>query len=228
MAMELDQIVPFGRTGAEYECMFNLTAEDMQQRILDCGAGPASFNAEWTAEGGSIISIDPIYRFTAGQIRQRFEAVVDDIIAQVDATPNDWVWSYHRDSQDLRRNRSQALARFLADYEAGRRDRRYCAGELPQLPLADQSADLALCSHLLFLYSDHLDLEFHRQAVQELCRVAREVRIFPLLTLDLRYSPYVEPIQAQLVADGWQTHIETVSYEFQRGGNQMLRIVQQA
>jgi hypothetical protein len=38
MAMELDQIVPFGRTGKEYERMFNLTAQDLQQRILGCGA----------------------------------------------------------------------------------------------------------------------------------------------------------------------------------------------
>ena len=46
-------------------------------------------------------------------------------------------------------------------------------------PLADDSFDLALCSHLLFLYTDHLDAAFHIAAVQELLRVAGEVRIFP-------------------------------------------------
>ncbi|MAD80187.1 MAG: SAM-dependent methyltransferase, partial [Planctomycetaceae bacterium] len=31
--------------------------------------GPASFNAELTARGGSIVSCDPIYEFTADEIR---------------------------------------------------------------------------------------------------------------------------------------------------------------
>ena len=58
----------------------------------------------------------------------------------------------------------------------------------------------------------------------ELLRVAREVRIFPLLQLGATPSPHVEP----LVAEFGQNHrveIVPVDYEFQRGGNRMLRIV---
>ena len=47
---------------------------------------------------------------------------------------------------------------------------------------------MALCSHLLFLYSDHLDAAFHRAAIRDLCRVAGEVRIFPLLALGGRVA----------------------------------------
>jgi hypothetical protein len=83
---------------------------------------------------------------------------------------------------------------------------------------------LALVSHLLFLYSDQLDFNFHQSAVEELLRVAREVRIFPLLTLEQKPSPHVGPIHTHLTGRGWRAEIAVVPYEFQRGGNEMLRI----
>src|ERR1051325_2656025 len=141
--------------------MFNLSAGDCRGRILGCGDGPASFNAEMAAGGHEVISIDPIYGFTGPQIRQRFEETVDRIIDQVKATPDDWVWGYHRDADDLRENRRRALETFLADYGAGRRAGRYLPASLPRLPFADGAFGLALCSHLLFLYSDLLDSRFH-------------------------------------------------------------------
>jgi hypothetical protein len=42
----------------------------------------------------------------------------------------------------------------------------------------------------------------HRAAVEELLRVAREVRNFPLLTLDRKPSPHVEPIRTQVAGRG--------------------------
>ena len=62
------------------------------------------------------------------------------------------------------------------------------------------------------------------KAVQDLCRVAREVRIFPLLALGSRPSPYVDTIVEAARNSGCDVSIEMVPYEFQRGGNQMMRI----
>jgi len=90
----------------------------------------------------------------------------------------------------------------------------------------DGAFDIALCSHFLFLYSDRLSLEFHRESIIQLCRIANDVRIFPLIDLDLRPSPYVQPIVRSLEKDGFTASIERVPYEFQRGGNEMLRITQ--
>ena len=106
-------------------------------------------------------------RFPVPEIRQRFEAVSDSMLAQVRATPEDWTWSYHRDPDDLLANRRAALEKFLADYENGRRAGRYLAGELPRLPLASGTFGLAVCSHLLFLYSDLLTEDFHIRAARE-------------------------------------------------------------
>ena len=55
-------MVPWGRSLHEYRKMFALTPEDLRGRILDCGAGPASFNAEATAAGHRIASCNPLYR----------------------------------------------------------------------------------------------------------------------------------------------------------------------
>jgi hypothetical protein len=57
-----------------------------------------------------------------------------------------------------------------------------------------------------------------------MCRVAAEVRIFPLLALGGARSPLVDLCAAELHDSGFSVAIETVPYEFQRGGNQMMRI----
>ena len=146
------------------------------------------------------------------------------MMAQVRATPEDWTWGYHRDPDNLCANRRLALERFLADYDDGRQ-----AG-----PLRHGRAALAALQvgrvwprglfYLLFLYSDLLAEDFHIRAVAELCRVAKEVRIFPLLTLSRRPSPYLAAVQSALRSQGWLSEVVRVDYELQRGGNEMLRV----
>lgn len=224
MAVQFDQIVPWGRLRREYELMFRLTADDLSTGVLDCGGGPASFAAETSASGYRVVSVDPIYRFSGVDIRSRFDATADSMLAQMRKTPNDWIWSFHRNIDDLLANRRAALETFLGDYEPGLRERRYIVGELPALPFESGSFGIAVCSHLLFLYSDLLSVEFHIRSLRELCRVAREVRIFPLLSLGCKPSPHIEAVRSAIEADGWLTEIVRVDYELQRGGDQMLRV----
>src|SRR5690348_10069610 len=194
MSVRLDQIVPWGRSFDEYRLMFDLGDRELAQTILGCGDGPASFNAELTRRGGRVISCDPIYIFEGSQIRSRFEAGAEVILSQVRRHPHNYVWTYHRDPDDLLRNRQAALDAFLADYPAGLLQGRYVVGALPALPFGDDQFDLALCSHLLFLYSELLPLQFHVASVEELCRVAHEVRIFPLTGLDCELSPHLQAV----------------------------------
>ncbi len=226
--MRLDSVVPFGRSLDEYCKMFNLSPQDLGLSLLSVADGPASFNAEMLALGHRVISIDPIYRFDAAAIERQFYAVCDNIIDQVKATPENWVWSYHSSPEHLRQNRISVLRQFVADYPAGRMQGRYLTGELPVLNCADSSYDLALCSHFLFLYSDLFDYAFHTQSVLELLRVAREVRIFPLITLSQEQSPHLAPLLNDLSRSGHAVRIETVSYQLQKGGNTMLRIYPQS
>ena len=90
--------------------------------------------------------------------------------------------------------------------------------------MADRSFDLVLCSHLRFLYDHRLDLAFHTAALLEMLRVGLEARIFPLLDLSGKPSALVAPVAERLRGIGFRVSLEKVGYEFQKGGNHMLKI----
>jgi hypothetical protein len=226
--MRLDAVIPWGRSSAEYRRMFALTGDDLAGTILGCGDGPASFNAEETALGHRVLSCDPLYAHSAGEIERRVEDCFDVVMAQVKRDPGGFVWTHFRDPDHLGECRLAAMRRFLADFDRGKREGRYVAAALPRLPFAAGRFSLAVVSHLLFLYSGQLDLDFHVAAVEELLRVAGEVRVFPLLTLERRWSPCVEPVRGHLERAGFAAEVVAVDYEFQRAeghaGNRMLRV----
>jgi hypothetical protein len=220
----LDQVVPWGRSFDEYRRMFALTEVDLRLRIVGCGDGPASFNAGATRRGTKVVSFDPIYLWEEAQIRDRIAATYDEILDQTRRNADEFVWDSIRSVEELGRVRMAAMQAFLDDYGPGKVERRYVAAELPALPVADASFDLALCSHFLFLYTNQLGEAFHRSAIHEMCRVAADVRIFPLLALGGRRSPFVDQTVHDLRNSAAEVSIENVPYEFQRGGNQMMRI----
>jgi hypothetical protein len=226
--MELREIVPWGRSFEEYRRMFGLSGDDLAGRILGCGDGPASFNAESTAAGHAVVSCDPIYTFAAEEIRRRVEETYETILSQGRLHPERFVWDFFRDADDLGRHRLAAMQRFLDDFERGRREGRYVVASLPKLPFADGEFRLALVSHLLFLYSDHLDQALHVESALELLRVADEIRIFPLLTLERSWSPHVEPVRSAMEAAGYAVKIVAVPYEFQRAEGQAGRLMMRA
>jgi hypothetical protein len=221
----LDQVVPWGRSFDEYRQMFGLSNTDLDTYdILGCADGPSGFNAEATRRGVTVISCDPIYQFTTVELRGRIAAVYDQILEQTRRNMDEFVWSTIKTVDELGRVRMEAMRSFLDDYDAGRAEGRYVEGALPSLPFGDGAFGLALCSHFLFLYTEQLGEEFHRAAIRELCRVAREVRIFPLLALGGQRSPFVRAAIDEARAAGHDAVIEPVPYEFQRGGNEMMKV----
>lgn len=224
MSFQLEKVVPWGRSYDEYVAMFALDGDDLGKRILGCGDGPASFNATLTNRGGSVVSIDPIYRFTAVEIAGRIDETHDIVMEQARQNVDEFVWTNIRSIEELGEVRMSAMRAFLADYPLGKNAGRYIHAELPHLPFADGAFDLALCSHFLFLYSEHIDKALHMRSLRELCRVAGEVRIFPVLELGSIRSRHIDVVAAELSWEGFQVSIEWVAYEFQKGGNEMLRL----
>jgi SAM-dependent methyltransferase len=220
----LDRVVPWGRSFEEYRLMFSLSELDLSSRILGCGDGPASFNAEAARRGARVVSVDPLYQWTPDQIRERIAATYDEIIDQTRRNADEFVWTSIPSIEDLGRRRLAAMEDFLADFPVGTAQGRYVAAALPALPFDDGAFDLGLSSHLLFLYTSQLGREFHRAAVGDMCRVCREVRIFPLLALGAVPSPLVRDVADDRISAGCTVTIEDVPYEFQRGGNRMMRI----
>jgi hypothetical protein len=138
--------------------MFALTEADLATRILGCGEGPASFNAEATRRGARVVSCDPIYQFDAAQIRRRIDETAAEVLEQARQNAHEFVWNdVIPDIETLKRVRMAAMTAFLDDYEPGLREGRYANAGLPSLPFADGAFDLALCSHFLFLYSQQHD-----------------------------------------------------------------------
>jgi len=220
----LADVVPWGRGFGEYVRMFALSDADLAGRILGCGDGPAAFNAGATRRGAQVVSLDPLYGSERLDIAARIDATFDDMLSETRRNESEFVWTTIRSVDELGETRRAAMQAFLDDYDAGRAEGRYVEGGLPETPFEDASFDLALCGHFLFLYSAHRDLDFHLASIREMCRVAREVRIFPLLALGAVPSPFVEPCRDALAGAGHLVTIETVPYEFQRGGNRMMRI----
>jgi len=209
--MQLAEIVPWGRSFDEYRAMLALSDTDLDRRMLGCGDGPAAFNAEARVRGAAVVSVDPIYAFDAAAIAERIAAVRPQIEAGLRAAPERYLWTHFNTVDALVRTRLAAMERFLADYSSPGpnpgclHSGRYVAAALPRLPFVDGAFDLALVSHLLFTYSEHLGAEGHRAAIIELMRVAREVRIYPLVTLGGEPSPHLEAGMALADAGGWNS-----------------------
>jgi len=221
--VELSEVVPWGRTFGEYREMFSLTNDDLGKKILGCGDGPASFNAELSSKGGNVTSIDPIYRFSPSQIRSRIEEVYPQVMGQVSKNYTDYVWNVITSVEDLGKVRMEAMCVFLRDYKNKQQSGRYINASLPTLPFEDDEFELALCSHYLFLYSDHVNLSEHIQSMKELCRVAKEVRVYPLLSINTNEeSPHLHPVMAELEKNGISLSLVSVKYEFQKGATKML------
>jgi SAM-dependent methyltransferase len=202
--------------------MFALTPDDLSGRILDCASGPGSFNAELSAEGRKIISCDPLYRFTADEIHSRIDAAYDTMLSNVRAASDEFVWREFASPENLGEARMAAMETFLADFPLGTAEGRYLERSLPHLGFREGEFDLALSSHFLFTYSDRLSIEFHVAAIEEMCRVAAEVRVFPLMRSYGGRSPRLEPVMDNLRGRGYRAEVRRVPYEFQRGGDKML------
>jgi hypothetical protein len=176
------------------------------------------------ARGHRVVSANPLYRTNAAAIAAAVEAARPKLRAGLERARHRVVWRRHASPEALEAERMAVLARFLADWPDGRRDGRYVAAALPRLPFAAGAFALALSSHFLSTYSDHLGEAFHVDAVAELLRVAAEVRIFPLLDLNGRPSRHLRAVMGALDRLGAAWAVRKVAYEFQRGRDRMLAI----
>ena len=220
--MELKNVVPWGRTLEEYKEIFSLTEVDLKKSILGCGDGPASFNAELSAQGGKVVSIDPTYRFSTEQLQSRISEVYDEIIPQMHLNKEKYIWGNIPSVEVLGNIRMSAMNKFITDYDIGKEEDRYIEASLPNLEFKDKQFDLSLCSHFLFLYSEQVSRDEHIKYLKELCRVAKEVRVYPLVALNGVVSPHLNEVISELKKLNITASLDDVKYQFQKGATQML------
>lgn len=223
MAFELKNVVPWGRTLKEYIQIFKMTGSDLKSKIISFGDGPASLNSEMTKRGKTVVSLDPIYQFSENELKQRIAETKETVIEQMKANQENFVWKNIKNVSELEQIRMHAMTDFLDDFEVGKKQERYIYHELPNpTKYNNLEFDLGLSSHFLILYSQ-LGIDFHIQAITEMLRICKEIRIFPILNLNATKSEVLDDIITHFDAN-FIVNIESSDYEFQKGGNKMLII----
>jgi hypothetical protein len=219
-----DKIWFLGRSYQEYLAMFHLDPNSLKgQKVLDCAAGASSFTSWAWKNGFDATATDVLYGEGVERLREIFLNDFSTLLKVHSGLDGKVDWGFFSDSEEMIEDRVDTYNQFITDYE--NYQERYVPGQLPQLPFADDQFDLALSSHFLFLYDDRLDYPFHVESVQELLRVAGEVRIYPMVSLrgEGERSPYVEQIKADISPEA-ELEIVKVSYRFRKGGHEMLII----
>lgn len=223
MAFELSSVVPWGRTLEEYKAMFGLSLEDLKKSIASFGDGPASFNTEMTKLNNNVTSFDPIYQFTKEQLVNRIEETKDIVMKQTEENKDNFCWTTIKDLDDLEKIRMSAMSNFLSDFEKGKKEKRYIPHELPnRTDFPEKHFDIGLSSHFLLLYTK-LGLDFHIKSIDEMLRICKEIRIFPILDLDAKESNVLEHI-IQHYNNSYNISIVETKYEFQKNGDKMFVI----
>ncbi|WP_372635857.1 class I SAM-dependent methyltransferase [Cohnella sp.] len=201
------------RSFDEYCAMFRLKPADLKGPVLDVAGGASSFTANLHAKGVRAMAADPFYEGLTDEIIATGYKEIEVASAKIAAMVASFDWSYYGSPERQREIRERSMALFAEDFRREDAWTRYFAAALPSLPFEDDTFELALCSHFLFLYADTFDERFHAAALRELIRVLRpggELRIYPLVTLKWEKYPYMERVLGELE--------EIASHEFLPAG----------
>ncbi len=224
MPFLLEHVLIWSRSFDEYQKIFSLKKDDLTKKILGCADGASSFNVTAKSQGLDVISCDPLYGLKPDEIEQKIRTSCELIYPKIVNSVDDFNWDYFNGPQVLRAQRLSASKTFLDDFSCKRNSEKYINASLPTLPFDDDSFDLALCGNFLFLYAEILSADFHINSVLELVRVAKEVRIFPLIGNDRKKPEQLKQVLKALDEQLVIYSIVEVNYHFTKGANQMLQI----
>jgi len=222
---DIKDIILIGRTFDEYRRMFDLDVNKLKgAQILDAGGGVSSFTAEANAAGLSAKSSDRIYCFDHDELGRKCKTDLEQMFVTLKPVRHNYKWDFYGDEQGLRKYREKAYKTFLEDYNISK-TKSYINTAFPNTVFLDKEFDITLMSHFLFLYDEHLDYNFHLDAISELIRITKEeIRIFPVANLRFQRSAFVDMIMKESRFSRVNFAIKKAGYEFIKGGNEYLSI----
>lgn len=220
----MNKLVVWGHHMDEYREMFDLSEDDLKGKLLEFGCGPTAFNVDVQNHAKLCISCDPLFNLDSATLRSKVALIVADMAEKVAAEQDKFDFSRDGSLNALLQRRSLGVEEFFADYKLGKKEGRYVGIKEIKLPFADFTFDFALSSHYLFADLDDQDIQFHVQAIKELARVAKEVRIFPLIDRNGKPSPLLNHVLLYLQQHKYGTEVRSVAYHLQPNGNAMLRV----
>ncbi len=222
------KLVLWGHHVDEYRDMFDLSETDLNARLLEYGSGASAVNKEMhqcdPSSKKPMISCDPLFVLDKATLSLKVSLIFEDMVTEVKKHQDKFDFSHDGSLEALVAHRREGIATFFNDYEKGKIEKRYFALQDNKLPFTDFEFDFALSSHYLFADLEDQDVAFHLQAIRELARVAKEVRIFPLIDRHGELSPFLGPVLLGLQQDGYGVEVRNVNYHLQPKGNVMLRV----
>ncbi|AHE67752.1 hypothetical protein [Legionella oakridgensis] len=218
------ELVLWGHHVDEYAEMFDLSEKDFSARLLEYGCGPSAINAELHEATDHVVSCDPLFALDKSTLSTKVSLIFADMVAKVKQAQDKFDFTRDGSLDNLIAKRRKGMAEFFADYERGRVEKRYLPVTDYHLPFADFSFDFALSSHYLFADLDDQDVDFHLKIIRELARVAKEVRIFPLIDRYGQPSSFLGPVLLGLQESNFGVEVREVKYHLQSHGNAMLRV----
>lgn len=218
------KLVLWGHNAEDFREMFDLTQDDLNSKILEFGCGPSAVNAQQKTKNHEVISCDPLFVLDKDTLSTKTSLIFAEMAEEVRAEERYFDFSRTEGLDNLLQIRKQGMVEFFADYEQGKKEGRYIGLSDYQLPFADFSFDLALSAHYLFADLDDQNIEFHLQLIRELARVAKEVRIFPLIDREEKTSDCLGPVLLGLQHDNYGVEVREVPFHLHKSGNAMLRV----
>lgn len=207
----------------DYLLMFDLRDADLEHTLLDVAACTSSLNAEMVHHSYQAVSIDPLYQTKPDMISTVVDLLQNQFERRLLAYVDKFNWTDHFGPEELLANQRDIAAIFLKDYPEGLLAGRYQAQSLPKLSFSDYQFHLSLCANFIFDGS-YQDSAFQLQAIKELCRVAKEARIYPLLNAEGEVFPELGQVIQQLQNENYGVEVREVAFRLQKHGNAMLRV----
>ncbi|WP_131782281.1 hypothetical protein [Legionella gresilensis] len=220
----MSNLVLWGHHVDEYKEMFDLSDKDLAGKLLEFGSGPSAFNTEMTQDKKYCISCDPLFVLDKATLITKTTLVFSDMREKLTRDQDKFNFIAYGNLEGLIRKRRAGMQSFFNDYVQGKKEKRYLPLKDITLPFSDFSFDLALSSHYLFANIEEQDVGFHVAVIRELARVAKEVRIFPLVNRFNETSSQLGPVMLQLQQENYGLEVRSVDYNLQPKGNAMLRV----
>ena len=217
-------LVLWGHSLGDYQKMFGLSPEDLTANIVEVASGPTAFNAQMLAEGHQVISVDEMYGLPEADLKEHMTSTFNEHLEAIKEYSDIFAWGTYGSLEKLAAHRRKGMEIFLEDFPKGKVDGRYIAATPNKLPFPDFKFDIAVISHHLFAESDLNSIQDDIDVIKECTRIAKEIRVFPLVDNKAQLSPTVGPVMLALQQEELGVEIKEVPYKLQGKANAMMRV----